>query len=91
MARPTRTGDASHSHAGNDRVTDVATRREDGATIFSGPATSLRSLDLGQFGAGQHQTLQLRVTLTSAGTDARDTVLQGRAASVAFTWTATQA
>ena len=69
----------------------VATRREDGATIFSGPATSLQSLDLGQFGAGQHETLQLRVTLTSTGTDARDNVLQGRGASVAFTWTATQA
>jgi hypothetical protein len=69
----------------------VATRREDGATIFSGLATSLRSLDLGLFGAGQQETLQLRVTLTSAGTDARDNALQERAASVAFTWTATQA
>jgi hypothetical protein len=69
----------------------VATRREDGATIFSGLATSLRSLDLGQFEAGQNETLQLRVTLTSAGTDARDNALQERAASVAFTWTATQA
>jgi hypothetical protein len=29
--------------------------------------------------------------LTSTGTDPHDNVLQGRAASVAFTWTATQA
>ena len=29
--------------------------------------------------------------LTSAGTDKGDNVLQGRSASVAFTWTATQA
>jgi hypothetical protein len=69
----------------------VATRREDGATVFSGPATSLRSLDLGHLEAGQHETLQLRVTLMSAGTDARDNVLQGRAATIAFAWTATQA
>jgi hypothetical protein len=69
----------------------VATRRADGATIFSGPATRLQSLDLGQFGAGQKETLQFRVMLTSTGTDARDTVLQGRGASVAFTWTANQA
>jgi hypothetical protein len=73
------------------RLSVVATRREDGATIFSGPATSLRSLDLGQFAPGQHATLQLRVTLTSTGTDSHDNALQGRAASVAFTWTATQA
>jgi hypothetical protein len=68
----------------------VATRREDGATIFSGPVTHLRSVDLGRFGAGAQETLQLRVTLTSTGTDAGDNALQGRNASVAFTWTATQ-
>lgn len=72
------------------QLTVVATRREDGATIFSGPVTSLRSLDLGRFGAGEHETLQLRVMLTSTGTDAHDNVLRGRGASVAFTWTATQ-
>jgi hypothetical protein len=69
----------------------IATRRADGATIFSGPVTSLRSLDLGRFQAGEQETLQLRVVLTSTGTNARDNVLQGRDASVAFTWTATQA
>jgi hypothetical protein len=69
----------------------VATRTEDGATIFSGPVTGLQSLDLGRFGGGEHETLQLRVMLTSTGTDARDNVLQGLSASVAFTWTATQA
>jgi hypothetical protein len=73
------------------RLSVVATRREDGATIFSGPVTELRSLDLGRFEAGQHETLQLRVTVTSTGTDAHDNLLQGRRASVAFTWTATQA
>jgi len=31
------------------------------------------------------------VVLTSTGTNNRDNVLQGRDASVAFTWTATQA
>lgn len=69
----------------------VATRRSDGATIFSGPATRLGRIDLGRFGAGQQETLRLRVTLTSTGTDAGDNVLQGRGSSVAFTWTATQA
>jgi hypothetical protein len=73
------------------RLSVVATRRSDGATIFSGPATRLGRFVLGRFGAGQQETLQLRVTLTSAGTDAGDNVLQGRGASVAFTWTATQA
>jgi hypothetical protein len=69
----------------------VATRRSDGATIFSGPVTRLARFDLGRFGAGQRETLQLRVMLTSTGTDAGDNVSQGRGASVAFTWTATQA
>jgi hypothetical protein len=69
----------------------VAMRLSDGATIFSGPVTRLGRLDLGRFGAGQQETLRLRVILTSTGTDARDNVLQGRGASVAFTWTATQA
>ena len=73
------------------QLTVVATRREDGATIFSGPVTSLRSLDLGRFGAGEHETLQLRVMLTSTGTDAHDNDLQGRDATVEFSWTATQA
>jgi hypothetical protein len=69
----------------------VATRLSDGATIFSGPVTRLGRFDLGRFEAGQQQTLRLRVMLTSTGTDAGDNVLQERGASVAFTWTATQA
>jgi hypothetical protein len=69
----------------------VATRPSDGATIFSGPVTRLRRLDLGRFGAREQETLLLRVMLTSTGSDAGDNVLQGRDASVAFTWTATQA
>ena len=73
------------------RLSVVATRRSDGATIFSGPITSLARFDLGRFEAGQQETLRLRVMLTSTGTDKADNVLQGRSASVAFTWTATQA
>jgi hypothetical protein len=69
----------------------VATRLSDGATIFSGPVTRLARFDLGRFGGGQQETLRLRVMLTSTGTDAGDNVLQGRGASVTFTWTATQA
>lgn len=69
----------------------VATRRSDGATIFSGPVTRLSRLDLGGFGVGYKETLELRVTLASTGTHERDDILQGRDASVAFTWTATQA
>ena len=68
----------------------VATRRSDGATIFSGPLTRLGRFDLGRFGAGQQETLRLRVVLTSTGSDAGDNVFQGRDASVAFAWTATQ-
>jgi hypothetical protein len=69
----------------------IASRRSDGATIFSGPVSRLQSIDLGRFQAGEQETLQLRVVLTSMGTDARDNTLQGRDASVAFTWTAVQA
>ena len=72
------------------RLSVVATRRSDGATIFSGPITRLGRFDLGRFGAGQQETFRLRVMLTSTGTDKGDNVLQGRSASVAFTWTATQ-
>jgi hypothetical protein len=74
-----------------ERLSVVATRRSDGATIFSGPATRLRRLDLGGFEVGQHETLRLRVTLTSTATHARDNVSRGHGASVAFTWTAAQA
>jgi hypothetical protein len=73
------------------RLSVVATRRSDGAKIFSGPIRSLDRFDLGRFGAGKQETLRLRVMLNSTGTDNGDNVLQGRSASVAFTWTATQA
>ena len=73
------------------RLSVVATRRSDGATIFSGPLTRLGRFDLGRFGAGQQETLRLRVVLTSTGSDAGDNVFQGRGTSIAFTWTATQA
>jgi hypothetical protein len=69
----------------------IATRRADGATIFSGPVSRLKSIDVGRFQAGEQETLQLRVMLTSTGTDARDNTLQGHGASVAFGWTAIQA
>jgi hypothetical protein len=72
------------------RLSVVATRRSDGATIFSGPATRLGRFDLGRFGAGQQETLRLRLMLTSTGTDSGDNVFQGRGTSVAFTWTATR-
>ena len=81
------TGD--RSFAANLSV--VVNRRQDGATIFSGPVSGLRSLNLGRFGAGAQETLQLRVMLASTGTQAGDNALQRRSASVAFAWTATQA
>ena len=76
MARLIRIGDAGHSHAGNDRVTEG----HDDETMMRKVFVSVLAV-----------ISTLVVTLTSAGTDARDTVLQGRAASVASTWTATQA
>ena len=77
-------------HAFADQLL-VVTRPDDGAAIFSGPATHLRAVDVGRFTASQQETLHLTVTLASTGTDAGDNVLQGRAAGVAFSWTATQA
>jgi hypothetical protein len=67
----------------------VATRRGDGATLFSGPATALHSVAFGRFNERARETLRLQVTLT--GGDGNDNALQGRRASVAFDWTATQA
>ncbi|MGB8005376.1 MAG: hypothetical protein WCF27_14080 [Gaiellaceae bacterium] len=78
-------------HAFADQLLVVVTRPDDGAAIFSGPATHLRAVDVGRFTASQQETLHLTVTLASTGTDAGDNVLQGRAAGVAFSWTATQA
>jgi hypothetical protein len=66
----------------------VATRRGDGATVFSGPVTSLRSIALGRFNEHTRETLRLKVTLT--GLRGSDNALQGKQASVAFNWTATQ-
>jgi hypothetical protein len=67
----------------------VATRRADGATLFSGPATLLHSVALGRFNEHARETLSLQVTLT--GGRRGDNALQGRGASIAFDWTATQA
>ncbi|MDX6436207.1 MAG: hypothetical protein QOK34_1041 [Gaiellaceae bacterium] len=78
-------------HAFADQLLVIVTRSEDGATIFSGPATHLQAVDLGRFTARQQETLHLKVTLASTGSDAGDNILQGRAAGVAFSWTATQA
>ena len=65
----------------------VATRRSDGATVFSGPATTLRSVALGRFSEHMRETFRMRVTLTSVRGD--DNVLQGRSANVNFSWVAT--
>ena len=67
----------------------VATRRSDGATVFSGPATALRSVSLGRFSEHMRETFRLRVTLT--GVRGNDNVLQGRSANVNFGWIATAA
>jgi hypothetical protein len=66
----------------------VAKRAEDGATVFSGPVTALRSIGLGRFNEHTRETLRMKVTLT--GLRGSDNALQGRQASVAFNWTATQ-
>jgi len=67
----------------------VATRRSDGATLFSGPVPLLHSVLLGRFNEHVRETLGLKVTLT--GSRGGDNALQGRRASVVYTWTATQA
>jgi hypothetical protein len=69
----------------------TAQRRSDGAILFSGPVRRLRSLALGCLGAQTPQTLDLRLTLVSTGSEALDNRLQGLAASIGFGWSATQA
>jgi hypothetical protein len=69
----------------------TARRRSDGAILFSGPVRRLRSLALGHFGTQAAQTLDLRLTLESTGSDELDNRLQGLAASVGLGWSATQA
>ncbi len=69
----------------------VASRRQDGATVFSGPVSALTSVALGRFAAATRQTLRLSVTLRPARSGGDDNALQGRRASVDFSWTATQA
>ena len=67
----------------------IATRRSDGATVFSGPVTGLRAVPLGRFNEHARETYRLRVTLTPGrGTE---NALQGRDASVGFGWIATEA
>jgi hypothetical protein len=70
-----------------DHLWVVAIRRSDGATIFSGPATKIRSVALGRFSEHMRETFRMRVTLT--GVRGNDNVLQGRSANVNFGWTAT--
>ena len=43
-----------------DQLLVVVTRPDDGATIFSGPATHLRAVDLGRFTGRRQETLRLR-------------------------------
>jgi hypothetical protein len=70
-----------------DHLWVVAIRRSDGATVFSGPATKIRSVALGRFSEHMRETFRMRVTLT--GVRGNDNVLQGRSANVNFGWTAT--
>ena len=67
----------------------VATRRSDGATVFSGPATRMRSVALGRISEHMRETFRLRITLTT--THGNDNALQGRSATVNFGWIATEA
>ena len=67
----------------------IAIRRSDGATVFSGPATTMRSVALGRFSEHMRETFRLRVTLTAA--HGNDNALQGRSATVNFGWIATEA
>lgn len=67
----------------------VAIRHSDGATVFSGPATTLRSVALGRFSEHMRETFRMRVTLT--GVRGNDNVLQSRSANVNFGWIATAA
>jgi hypothetical protein len=73
------------------RLRLTAHRRSDGAILFSGPVGRLLSLELGRLKSQAPQTLDLRLTLVSSGSDALDNRLQGLAASVGFGWSATQA
>jgi hypothetical protein len=57
------------------------------ATIYSGPAASLRSLPLGTFAPHETRRYEFRASLPDAG-DA-DNAFQGAALTTAFTWTAT--
>jgi hypothetical protein len=67
----------------------VATRRSDGATLYSGPVTALRDVSLGRFNEHARESFRLRVTLTPGRANAN--ALQGRRASVDFGWIATEA
>jgi hypothetical protein len=57
------------------------------ATVYSGPAASLRSLPLGTFGPHETRRYEFRATLPDGG--GSDNALQGAALETAFTWTAT--
>jgi hypothetical protein len=82
------TAEVTGDHQFASHLWVVATRTGDGATVFSGPVTGLRAISLGRFNEHTRETLRLQVTL--AGLRGSDNALQGRHASVAFNWTATQ-
>jgi hypothetical protein len=65
-------------------------RRSDGSIMFSGWAGRLRALSLGRFETWRKETLDVRATLVSAGSDALDNRFQGRSASIGFRWSATE-
>lgn len=67
----------------------VATRTSDGATIFSGPATSMHSVALGRFTEHMRESFRVRVTLTAGR--GNENALQGRSTAIDFGWIATEA
>jgi spore coat-associated protein N len=63
-----------------------------GSKIYDGALNAVSALALGNFAAtsGSH-TYYFHVSLPSTGTDAGDNNLQGKSATVTFTWTGAQA
>lgn len=65
---------------------------DQGAKIYDGALDGLGSVPLGTFAAsGGAHAFYFHVVLPSTGSDAGDNLLQGKSASVSFTWSATQA
>jgi hypothetical protein len=71
-------------YADNDNVST--------SKIYDNALSGVSGLSLGNFAAtsGAH-TYYFHISLPSTGTDANDNLLQGKTATAAFTWSATQA